>query len=242
MERKFSFSVDEYYHIYNRGTDKRLIFLDNADRDRFVRLLFISNSTKPVVFRNIKNMAYSDIDKGEPIVAIGAYCLMPNHFHILARETTPGGISVFMGKLLTAYSAYFNKKYQRTGALFESTFRAQHVDNDNYLKYLFAYIHLNPVKLIEPDWKEKGIVNAKVAIKQLSEYRYSSYDEYMAVVREENAILSKEVFPEYFSALPRTTLGKLPRVVLGKMRENNKKAKESVVLQIQRKKRPRALL
>ncbi|MBI2120388.1 MAG: transposase [Parcubacteria group bacterium] len=198
MERKFSFSVDEYYHIYNRGTDKRLVFLDNADRDRFVRLLFVSNSTKPVVFRNIKHLPYSDIDKGDSIVAIGAYCLMPNHFHLLVRETMSGGISAFMGKLLTAYSAYFNKKYQRTGALFESTFRAQHVDNDNYLKYLFAYIHLNPVKLTEPDWKEKGIVNIKAVSRKLSEYHYSSYDEYIGAEREESAILSKEVFPEYF--------------------------------------------
>ena len=103
-----------------------------------------------------------------------------------------------MGKLLTAYSMYFNKKYMRTGALFESTFRARHVDNDNYLKYLFAYIHLNPVKLIDSEWKTNGIKNKKAAEDFLKNYKYSSYDDYRGVEREEAIILTRGIFPEYF--------------------------------------------
>lgn len=198
MERKFSFSVDEYYHIYSRGTERREIFLDKFDKERFLRSLYIFNSEKSFKFRDIKNISYSDIPRGNPRTAIGAFCLMPNHFHLLLRETEEGGISAFMGKLLTSYSTYFNKKYNRTGALFESVFRAQHVDNDNYLKYLFAYIHLNPVKLIEPEWKEKGIADKNFAENYLKKYRYSSYEDYMGSEREENLTLSKEVFPEYF--------------------------------------------
>lgn len=198
MERKFNFSVDEYYHIYSRGTERREIFLDDYDKDRFVRSLYLFNSQKPFKFRDAKNLPLQIIERGGTKTAIGAYCLMPNHFHLLMRETEPSGISAFMGKFLTAYSSYFNKKYERTGTLFESTFRARHVDNDNYLKYLFAYIHLNPVKLIEPEWKNTGIVNKKRAEEFLKNYKYSSYEEYTGMEREEGEILTRSVFPEYF--------------------------------------------
>jgi putative transposase len=201
MERKFKFSVDEYYHVYNRGVEKRKIFLDKSDKERFVQLLFLSNSTKAFEFRKIKDFSFEKTEREEPYVAIGAYCLMPNHFHLLVREIVPGGISIFMGKLLTAYSKYFNQKYKRKGCLFESTFQAQYVDNDNYLKYLFAYIHLNPIKLIESDWKEKGIKNKKAALEYLSEYQYSSYLEYTGIDREESNILSRKIFPEYFEQM-----------------------------------------
>ena len=198
MERKFDFSNDEYYHIYSRGVDRRKIFLDKEDEERFLRLLYLTNSSKSVRFTAFNGLSYSLIERGEPLTAIGAYCLMPNHFHLLLRETDEHGISSFMGKLLTSYSMYFNKKYDRTGGLFESTFRAEHVDNDNYLKYLFAYIHLNPIKLIDSEWKEKGIINKKRAKEYLDAYECSSYSEYTGKSREESLILSAKEFPEYF--------------------------------------------
>lgn len=198
MERKFNFSVEEYYHIYSRGVERREIFMDKGDKERFLRSLFLFNSSKPFQIRDVLGISNSDISRGNPRTAIGAFCLMPNHIHLLLRETEEGGISAFMGKLLTGYSMYFNKKYKRTGGLFESTFRAEHVNSDNYLKYLFAYIHLNPVKLIEPEWKENGIINQKAAEEYLKKYRYSSYEDYMGANREESMILNKEAFPEYF--------------------------------------------
>jgi putative transposase len=199
MERKFSFSIDEYYHIYTRGTERREIFLDKSDKERFLKLLFVLNSGRAFKFRDVKDIRYENILRGNPRTSIGSFCLMPNHIHLLLRETEEGGISSFMKKLLTAYSMYFNKKYKRTGGLFESTFRAEHIDNDNYLKYLFAYIHLNPIKLIEPDWKEKGIQDQKFAEEYLKNYKYSSYEDYMNdEEREEALILTKESFPGYF--------------------------------------------
>jgi REP element-mobilizing transposase RayT len=200
MERKFNFSVDEYYHVYSRGVERREIFLDTGDKERFLRSLYIFNSDKRFQFRDTSEIPYGQLDRGKERTAIGAYCLMSNHFHLLVREITPGGISVFMGKLLTAYSMYFNKKYKRTGTLFESTFRARHVDNDNYLKYLFAYIHLNPVKIVESEWKQTGIADKKTAEEFLKNYKYSSYEEYMGAEREESAILSRDTFPEYFES------------------------------------------
>lgn len=139
-----------------------------------------------------------EIEKGDEIVEIGAYCLMPNHFHILAREKKDGGISLFMNKLLTAHSMYFNKKHERTGKLFEGVFRAVHVGNDRHLEYLFAYIHLNPIKIIEPEWKEKEIRDGDRAKQFLKNYHYSSYLDYLGYERKEQKILNKENFPKYF--------------------------------------------
>lgn len=205
MRRKFDFSIGEFYHIYNRGTDKRTIFTDRNDYNRFIVLLHLCNSSEKVDISNLvrEGQSFTDlinIDVGERLVDIGAYCLMPNHFHLLIREKQRDGISLFMKKLLTAYSMYFNKKHKRTGSLFEGPFRGTHVDSDVYLKYLFAYIHLNPVKLINPNWKEDGIQDREAAQKYLDSYEYSSYLEYSTEgKRKEARILSKSAFPEYFS-------------------------------------------
>lgn len=198
MQRKFSFSVGEFYHIYNRGTDKRVIFMDSEDYERFVSLMFVCNSDRHIVFRDIPTGLPYVFERGSTLVDIGAYCLMPNHFHFLIREKIEGGTTKFMSKLLTSYSMYFNKKYKRTGGLFEGCFKAKHANSDNYLKYLFAYIHLNPVKLIDPKWKEYGIKDRKMAKEYLAGYSYSSYMEYLGVLREEGKIINKTAFPEYF--------------------------------------------
>lgn len=198
MQRKFSFSVDEFYHIYNRGTDKRIIFMDEEDRHRFTSLMFICNSERNIAFRDTPIGQPYVYERGDTLVDIGVYCLMPNHFHFLIREKIDGGITKFMSKLLTSYSMYFNRKYKRTGGLFEGCFKAKHVNTDEYLKYLFAYIHLNPVKIIDPKWKEYGIRDRKVAKEYLAEYTYSSYLEYLSATREEGKILNRGAFPEYF--------------------------------------------
>jgi putative transposase len=198
MERKFKFAVDEFYHIYNRGNNKMTIFFSAKDHKRFQRLLYVCNGTKPVVSKTIQGLPLDKIDRGETLVDIGAYCLMPNHFHLLVREKIDGGISRFIEKLLTAYSMYFNKKNERTGKLFEGRFSAKYVGSDEYLKYLFAYIHLNPVKMIDPQWKENGIADRLMAEKYLSTYMYSSYLDYSGQKRQEAVILKRSAFPEYF--------------------------------------------
>lgn len=201
MTRKFNFSVEEYYHIYNRGTDKRLIFLDEDDRQRFSKLLYLCNSERNIVFRDVPiGLAYG-YSRGDTFVDIGAYCLMPNHFHLLVREKKEGGISFFMQKISTAYSMYFNTKYGRSGGLFEGPFRATHADSDEYLKYLFSYIHLNPVKIIDSKWKENGISDREKAKQYVMDYRHSSYLDYMGIKREENSILNKNAFPDYFESI-----------------------------------------
>lgn len=188
---------NEFYHIYSRGVDKRKIFLDNEDERRFINLLYFCNGSVPIVYREIKNMSLSSVERGEPQTAIGAYCLMPNHFHILVRETRGSGVSNFMRKLLTAYSKYFNKKYERTGALFGSEFKSEHLNTDEYLKYIFSYIHLNPLKILDPEWRRGGLAKPE-AERFLENYVLSSYLDYAGLEREESLILNRLAFPEYF--------------------------------------------
>lgn len=201
MERKLQFALGEYYHVYSRGVEKRNIFHSDADKARFIKLLFLANNTNQFIFRDIEHLPLKDIDRGDGIVAIGAYCLMPNHFHILIKQTTENGLSMFMQKLTTGYSMYFNRKHDRVGPLFQSRFKAEHVNEDGYLKYLFAYIHLNSIKLIEPRWREEGINNTYKAKQFLKDYKYSSYQDYTNNTREEALILSRSEFPEYFESM-----------------------------------------
>lgn len=201
--RKTPFLIGEHYHIYNRGVDKRTIFVDEDEYNRFNALLYLCNSTYSVDMRTFFNKGLPfveifSVDKGEQIVDIGAYCLMPNHFHLLVRERVEKGISVFMEKLSTAYSMYFNKKYNRTGRLSEGPFKAKHIDNEAYFNWLFSYIHLNPIKIIDPNWKEAGISDPEKAHKFIKQYKFSSYFDYFLGNRPENIILNKNVFPEHF--------------------------------------------
>ncbi len=96
---------------------------------------------------------------------------------------------------------YFNKRYERSGNLFQGKFKAKHIDNDEYLKYLISYVHLNPIKLIDQKWKENGIKNKKQSEKYLGKYSYSSYLDYIGLTRVENKIINKSSLPEYFETI-----------------------------------------
>lgn len=191
MARNYVFAPGEYYHIYARGYEKLPVFRDSHDYERFIQSLYLFNSEKPQVLRETKlaiirgltsDNSIFDIERGDTLIDIGAYCLMPNHFHILVHEKKDKGISRFMQKLMTSYTMYFNKKNKRTGAVFGSSFKARHVTNDVHLKYLFAYIHLNPKELT----------------KDLKTYPCSSYIDYLVINRPERTILNKTAFPNYF--------------------------------------------
>ncbi|MBI4691994.1 MAG: transposase [Candidatus Terrybacteria bacterium] len=204
MLRKTIFSPENYYHIFNRGIEKRDIFLNENDYFRFLILLYLCNNSDAVDIRNLFNKGLSfveilNIERKNLLVDIGAYCLMRNHIHLLLKERKENGISVFTKKIFTGYSMYFNKKNQRSGRLFENTFKAELIDSDNYLKYLFAYIHLNPVKFTEPEWKIYGIKNLKKAKSFLENYPWSSYHAYNK--NQNDPILNKEEFPKYFKNL-----------------------------------------
>lgn len=206
MLRKDPFINGEYYHLYNRGIDKRIIFKSKKDYERFIMLLYVSNSNTQF-FRldnliNQQHKTFNEIlilDKGEPLVSIGAWCLMPNHFHILIRQEVDGGITKFMRKLGVGYSMFFNIKYQRKGALFGGLFKSKLIGvDDNYMKQLFAYIHLNPLDIKFSGWEIK-INKSSVEMKKFIEsYQYSSYLDYISINRAEKNIINPESFPDYF--------------------------------------------
>ena len=212
MQRKENFMEGEFYHLYNRGNSKQVIFIDNQDRKRFIKMLYLANSIKGVNFKDDivkKKIDAWEFDREETIISIGAWTLMPNHFHILITIPSPksnfglkrgerNAISIFMQKVCTSYSKYFNTKYNRTGGLFETNFKSSYINTDPYSKYIFSYIHLNPIKLIDKLWKENRIKNIEKAKKFLENYEWSSYQDYCGKKRDENKILTKKDFPEYF--------------------------------------------
>lgn len=115
------------------------------------------------------------MERCKPLVGIGAFCLMPNHFHLLLREASANGISTFMRKVGTSYAMYFNIRYERTGNLFTKPFRSRHVEDDTYLQRVIQYIHSNPAELFEPSWKKGDVQNMIRLEKQLLAYPYSSF-------------------------------------------------------------------
>ncbi len=200
MGRNIALVPDEFYHVYNRGTEKRDIFLSEKDYERFVGLIYACNGDKPVDMKLQGSTLYDflESDRGAYSVDICAYALMPNHFHLLLRSRDTGDISRFMQKLSTGYTMYFNTRRQRSGALFQGRFKARHVNKDAYLAYLISYIHLNPVKLIEPEWKSTKILDRGRAENFLKSYRWSSYRDYAGEARAESRIVSKAALPEYW--------------------------------------------
>jgi len=203
MSRTTIFAPNEFYHIYNRGTEKRKIFMDKTDFERFLALLYLCNS-KEVVHLSIQGSTLKErllLKRHDQLVDICAYCLMPNHFHILIRERAKNGVSQFLHKITTGYTMYFNKRNERSGALFQGRFKATHAKEDRYLKYLISYIHLNPIKIIDPKWKENGVKDKKQANNFLQQYQYSSYLDFCKKSRLEKKIISKTGLPEYFKSM-----------------------------------------
>ncbi len=204
MYRKHPFVPENYYHIYNRGIDKRIIFKSVYDYQRFVILLYVANSQTSIRLDDLitSHKDYEEIfevERGEPLVSIGAWVLMSNHFHLLLREEVEGGISTFMKKLGTAYSMYFNIKYKRTGGLFGGPFKSKYIPEDSYLKHLFGYLHLNPLDIEFKGWEK--LVDKKHPKEWkdfLDTYIDSSYLDYSGRERPEGSILNKKAFPEYF--------------------------------------------
>lgn len=191
--RKEKFNNEEIYHIVLRAIDDSLIFKDINDRYRGIFSIYEFNTTKPVVIRD-RRQARSRIkrilrkvnkdarfatDSRDKMVGILAFCLMPNHLHLLVKQLKDDGITKFMRKFGAGYGGYFNKKHNRKGHVFQNNFKAVPIKNDEQLKIVWSYIHANPTSLIEPKWKERGVRNFKKVIKFLENYKWSSYSDYL---------------------------------------------------------------
>lgn len=197
--QKPQFEEDEIYHIYNRGVEKRKVFLSDHDYLRFVNNLFEFNDQNPV----LNNSYYSQFKSIEvqprylkpkkSLVEVLVFTLMPNHFHLLLKQKTKNGIIKFMQKLGTGYSMYFNKKYNRVGSLFQGRFKAVLVSKDSHFIHLPFYIHSNPLDLSKPNRVSIPIS----PIKFLESYKWSSFQDYTGK-NNFPMITSRETILEFF--------------------------------------------
>lgn len=173
---------DGIYHVLNRGVDKRQIFLDDRDCLRFIYDLYEFNNyrTSPNNGRfftntNLLNPEGQSAREREPLVDILAFCLMPNHYHLLLKQLSEDGLVKFLSKLNTGYAKYFNQRYKRIGTLFQGRFKSISIVNEPHFIHIPYYIHCNPLDLITPKWRERKISNPGKAINFLNNYRWSSH-------------------------------------------------------------------
>lgn len=195
MANRVPLAVGEWYHCFTRGVDKRKTFQYARDYERFMQILYLANSTTVLHRSNLKDRSHTEVfsvQRGLPLVYVAAYCIMPNHFHLLLHEITEGGIAKYMQKVGTAYAMYFNIKNNRVGNLFVKPFRSKHVSDDVYFNRVATYIHLNPVELFDPEWKTAAPKNIAMLEKRMHEYTYSSLCDYGKENRAQGAILNPE--------------------------------------------------
>jgi len=185
------FVAGGHYHIYNRGIEKRNIFLDEQDYRTFLYLL--KQYLSPPEVNPIKNQIYPKTLHGE--ISLLSYCLMPNHFHLLVGQEIENGITQLLRSISTNYVMYFNKRYNRVGPLFQSAYKAVLIDDDDYLLHTSRYIHLNPFELLAND------------LKKLGDYPYSSYGDYLGL-RNTKWIDIKEIL-SYFESAKKNELNDL---------------------------------
>lgn len=185
------FAAGNIYHVYNRGTDKRVIFLDENDYLRGIHNLWEFNDENPAEnhyykvplpeVRLHKEVGLRKMER-EPrklLVKIHAFVLMKNHFHFLLEPLADDGITEFMRKFGGGYTNYFNQKYIRSGVLFQGKFKAIEIKSDAHFIHIPYYIHCNPLDYFDAGWRTGKLKNPKKAIQFLEEYRWSSFPDYI---------------------------------------------------------------
>jgi putative transposase len=188
----------EFFHILNRGVEKRDIVLDDGDRMRFIRSMFILNDTNTAPNAITQKGRREDQTKRRSLlVKIHAFCLMPNHYHMLVSPIGDNeeNLSKFMQKFNMAHAKFFNEKYERTGVLWQGVFKKIHIQRDSHFLHIPYYIHLNPLDLYMPEWREGKIKNTKKALECLREYRWSSHLDYIGKQNFPSIISREELSP-----------------------------------------------
>jgi len=143
--RKIQLAEGEYYHIFNRGVDKREIFSDQLDMRRFLQSMDEFNTLDPIgsIYENFFRDRKEKNKSKKKLVGFVCFCLNPNHYHFILKQTAEQGIEKFMHRLGIGYTKYFNKRHERSGSLFQGTFKAVHIKTNSYLLHLSAYVNLN---------------------------------------------------------------------------------------------------
>ncbi len=215
MVKTFDFGGENiYYHVFNRGVEQRDIFLDESDYNRFLFLVFILQGE--VFFDHISRLAKNFQKEGiaaledvrDDILAarnvqLVSFTLMPNHFHMILKESKEAGVSRFIQRLCNSYAKYFNIKNDRAGHLFGSRFHHKLIDSNEYLLHLSAYIHRNAREL--KNWKNKEDI-----------YPWSSYQDFVRENRwgqflERSVILDQFAGVKEYEDFIKTSLTKLSK-------------------------------
>lgn len=175
--------TNEIYHVFNRGVEKRNIFLGKREYEHFIDTLkHYRQIPKKKLSRRGKTL--SGQRESDRSVEILGYCLMPNHFHLLLKQVSDGGISHFMRKSANSYTRYFNIKNDRVGPLFQGSFKAVRVETDEQLLHVSRYIHLNPLV--------SGLVRG------LKNYKWTSYPVYIGE-KDSDLVANKEILSHFSS-------------------------------------------
>lgn len=183
--RIIPFISGEFYHLYNRGLEKRDIFTQSRDYSHFIQtfLYYQIQNPKPK-FSTFRRNKIFPVDHSKKIVEIIGYCLMPNHFHLLVKQLKEGGISEFMRRFILSYIKFRNLKYNHQGPLFNGSFKAVLIESDEQLIHTSRYIHLNPL--------------VSLLVKDLDLYPWSSYEEYIGL--NSNNQVSKDEVLNFFKS------------------------------------------
>ena len=201
--------MDKIKHVVNRGVDKRVIFNDSQDYLRFIHDMFEFNDEESVnstlyKFKKSNNPEISVIRRRniekmprKRLVDILAFCLMPNHYHLLLTPRKENAVPKFMKKLNMGYARYFNTKNTRSGALFEGRYRSVDITEQAHFLYVPFYIHLNPLDLHTPSWRNGLIQNSGEALNFLEDYRWSSFPDYVGK-KNFPSVTSRDFLSEFF--------------------------------------------
>lgn len=166
-----------YYHLYNRGVEKRDIFVDQDDCQKFLSYLKLYLDPATLQGQSLKAENGSTIPPSRhyknfhDTIELHAYCLMPNHFHMLIKQVEDRSMEGFMRAIMTKYVMYFNKKYQRVGSLFQGRYKCVKLTSEEQFTYVSKYIHRNPL----PD------IPTRTVLEGLVDYKYSSYGNYLGL-------------------------------------------------------------
>ena len=210
MKQEIS-TIGNFVHVYNRGSRKMPIVFDEADKWRFLKILryFNDEYSSGNIWRSLEKL----IDSGKcnqferpkkwppprPLVNILAYCLMPNHFHLLLEEVREGGISKFMSRLSDGFTKYINTKKDQSGRLFQGPYQSKIIKDEKYLQYVNTYIQVfNPFELY-PGGIEKAVDEFDKAFDFVLEYVFSSLGESLG--RRNLHILAKDTSEETSKSL-----------------------------------------
>lgn len=193
--RKVVLANDEIYHVFNRGVEKRPIFVNKRDYDRALQTLdFYRHSGISSSLSEVLNLENDKRDlflaqlktKGKKLVEILSFCLMPNHFHLLLKQLQEDGIKIFLSNFSNSYTKYFNIKNDRVGPLLQGIFKAVRMEDDNQLIHVCRYININPA------------VSLVIKEEELIDYPYASLSEYL---RKKEGFCNKEEILSYFSSV-----------------------------------------